>query len=458
MTRSKRTHWVPVLTLLALAGCARTGSPEPEPVALTPIADTDAEPFDATAVVDDAEDPAAADPVADERPGPVHADWRDDPHEDAVKRGLAWLASKQGNDGGWGQDAGADVDNREGVALEHSGNDVANTAMVALAMLRAGSLPGDGKYGAELSKALEFILARVEKAPDEGLAVTDKQGTQIQRKLGRYVDTFLATMVLTHVDRRMPDEKLNARVDAALKKCIAKIESNQQKDGSWNTDGWAPVISTSLASKSLWEAERNGREVRSEAFDKVDEYTKRNVAQSGAVAGAGAVADAGAGSVTSGAGARPATRIGGGGGAGGMAGGFGGSAGVQLYGLAQAVEQLSRTKKDREANDAVMKVAEAKIRDQRFVDGFGSMGGEEFISYHEPERQPGARTGGDAMDQVEHGHQGQADQAAEPGRQLGRPPLHHRPRGLHVGGGADPADRTDRGEGALACRASPRCC
>ena len=100
---------------------------------------------------------------------------------------------------------------------------------------------------------MDFIVARVEAAPAEGLGIKTKQGTQIQRKLGQYVDTFLATIVLTQVDGRMGDEAVAGRVHGALEKCVAKVESNQQKDGSWNTDGWAPVISTSLASRGLRE-------------------------------------------------------------------------------------------------------------------------------------------------------------------------------------------------------------
>ena len=49
-----------------------------------------------------------------------------------------WLASVQGADGGWGQDGGAASSARPGERLESSGNDVANTAVAALALLQAG--------------------------------------------------------------------------------------------------------------------------------------------------------------------------------------------------------------------------------------------------------------------------------------------------------------------------------
>ena len=82
----------------------------------------------------------------------------------------------------------------------------------------------------------------VEASPAEGLAITNRQGTQIQRKLGPYIDTFLTSMLLSQVDGTLSRE-LNARVRRALVKCVAKIEQSQLKDGSWNiSGGWAPIL------------------------------------------------------------------------------------------------------------------------------------------------------------------------------------------------------------------------
>src|SRR5262249_10441642 len=57
------------------------------------------------------------------------------------------------------------------------------------------------------------------------------------------------------------------------------------------------------------------------------------------------------------------------------------SAGVALYQSAQAIEQLSRTEKDREKNAPQIAAIKAQLADSRFVEGFGSVGGEEFFSY-----------------------------------------------------------------------------
>jgi hypothetical protein len=270
----------------------------------------------------------------------------------AIEKGARWLASVQGPDGGWGQDGGHTSYVRTGERLETSGNDVANTAVAALALRRAGR-----EYQANVERALEFILQRVEASPAQGLAVTDVQGTQIQRKLGPYIDTFLAAMLLAEVDGTLGKPALNARVRRGLEKSVAKIEQNQLNDGSWNVaGGWAPVLGTSIASRSLFEAEMKGVRVQDKVLKKAEAYTLQtlNAAPPPATA---------AGTVRIPAGAASA------------------SAGVALYQSAQALEQLSRTDADRRRNEKEIATIQRQMQDASFVAGFGSMGGEEFFSY-----------------------------------------------------------------------------
>ena len=62
-----------------------------------------------------------------------------DPRTVAVEKGLRWLVSVQGKDGGWGQDGGETSYVRQGENLESLGNDVANTAVAAEALLHTGN-------------------------------------------------------------------------------------------------------------------------------------------------------------------------------------------------------------------------------------------------------------------------------------------------------------------------------
>jgi Squalene-hopene cyclase C-terminal domain len=269
----------------------------------------------------------------------------------AIAKGAKWLASVQGKDGGWGQDGGETSYVRQGEHLESNGNDVANTAVAALALRRAGK-----QYQPEINRAIDFIMRNVENSPQEGLTVTRVNGTQIQRKLGPFIDTFLTSMLLSEIDGNMQTSSENLRVRKALEKCVAKIQSNQQGDGSWNiAGGWAPILGTSMASRSLFVAKEKGVKVEDRVMARADKYTVDSLdvrASAGGSGGGGRVAAA-----------TPA------------------AAGVPLYQSAQALEQLSRTEKDRKTNAPQIAAIKTQLGNAQFVNGFGSMGGEEFFSY-----------------------------------------------------------------------------
>jgi hypothetical protein len=274
----------------------------------------------------------------------------------AVDKGARWLASTQGADGGWGQDSGGAAFARPGERLESSGNDVANTAVAALALLQAGR-----QYEPHVERALAFVLRRIEASPAGGLAITDRQGTQIQRKLGPYIDTFLASMLMAQIDGRASTPALNARVRKALQKTVAKIETHQKPDGSWNlAGGWAPVLGTSMASRSLFEARQKGVAVDPAVLKRAEAYTVSALSSP----------------------ALPATRAAGGGiAARAVDVAPAEAAGVALYQQAQALEQLSRTAADRAQNARQISAIQRRLDNAAFVGGFGSMGGEEFFSY-----------------------------------------------------------------------------
>jgi len=256
----------------------------------------------------------------------------------SVDKGLAWLASVQGSDGGWGQDGGGTSLVRQGERLESQGNDVANTAVALMAFTRNGHTPDRGAYRDNVRRGLEFLLLSIEAAPSQTLAVTNIKDTQIQRKLGPYIDTFFSSMLLSDLDGKVQHPQISRRIRTALTKTVAKIQANQAKDGSWNqAGGWAPILGTSIASRSLSVAAAKGISVNAEVLARVDEYTKSSVAPS----------------------ASP----------------------VAIYKGAQELEQLSRTEADRRRNAAQISEIKTKLADTSYVGGFGSMGGEEYFSY-----------------------------------------------------------------------------
>ncbi len=353
------------------------------------------------------------------------------PLADFTQKGLAYLAGQQNTDGGWGQGGGwrtASQGGRVEGADVKDPSDVGNTCVAVLSLVRSGSLPAAGEYAAHVTKGIDYICTNVERADRQSIWVTDVRDTQLQSKIGQYVDTFLAALVLSELKGKVPADKGGSRIDAACRKVIAKIESNQKEDGTFaGNGGWASVLSQGLASKALNRAVQNGVSVRAEVL-------KRDFAQAeGQLAAAGAVAVPVAdGSSPSGEeSAKPvekpkvikdgesiaesAGRGSGFAGRGGLASG-GADAGVQLYSLsanasrvadlkisqdkdrkraarvltsetsskeekAQASEQLREfdrvAETQKQATDGLIK----RLDDKQFIAGFGNNGGEEFLSH-----------------------------------------------------------------------------
>src|SRR5438876_3586266 len=196
------------------------------------------------------------------------------PLSEVVDKGLAYLISQQNENGGWGQGGG--WRSSKGGRTPESANvedppDVASTCMATLALLRAGHTPKEGKYAKNVVKAIEFICGHIEKSDPKSLYVTDIRDTQVQTKIGPYVDTFLASLVLAEMKGRMPDDKSEKRMIVALNKTIGKIEDNLKADGTFEgNNGWASVLSQGLCSKGLNRARQAGVQVKDETLARAD--------------------------------------------------------------------------------------------------------------------------------------------------------------------------------------------
>lgn len=329
-----------------------------------------------------------------------------------VSRGLAWLAAHQQPDGGWSQGEASAAGYREGEVGDKS--NVADTCMAALALLRAGNTPAQGVYAANIVKAAAFVCGQIERASQDGLFVTDIRGTRVQSKLGQYIDTFAAALLLAELKDKIPDPALRIRVNAALDKTLAKIQKNQKEDGRWadEHDGWASVLCQSVATKAVNVAAQNGAAVDPKVVDRARQFAAKN--QSALAAGGGKDGAAGVELY-----ARSASL-----------GAFQDSANTNAprkeelgrrqdetsraadeaqkrYAAAAAQpatqpERLASLKRDADTatgqaqevqgqlaaithNEVELKRAQqdvvARLDDKQFVAGFGSNGGEEFLSY-----------------------------------------------------------------------------
>ena len=338
-----------------------------------------------------AKEPAQRTAEAQREPKPETKTAARSPDE-ALRAGLEYLRKQQQSDGGWGQGGGwrqgrdQQGGRVEGANVEDPA-DLGNTCVSLVALLRAGDSPTQGENRDAARKAFEFICRHIEKADDASLYVTPVRDTQLQVKIGTYVDTFLAGWALSEMKGRVADEDAEKRRAAALDKVVAKIERNQKDDGSFaENKGWAAVLSQGLCSKALNSAARSGTKVSAQALDKDQ---KQNLAGLDVAKG-----DFSAPTTA----AEPS------------------SAGISLYreaaklgGLrektksnvarkveaqkriadpaapapekARAQEELKQFAADDQASEVAQKAVAGKLGDSRYVAGFGNNGGEEFLSY-----------------------------------------------------------------------------
>jgi hypothetical protein len=229
--------------------------------------------------VSKAEDKPAADPPKPAARAAAPA-VKPKPLGETAKKGLEYLVKQQHENGGWGQGGGwrtAEQGGRVEGAQVQDPPDVGNTAITVLALVRAGNTPKEGPYAKNVARGVAFICGHIEKADDKSLYVTDVKGTQIQSKIGPYVDTFLAALVLSELKGKMGDEKNEKRMILALNKTVAKMEKNQQKDGTFvGNTAWASVLSQGLANKGFARAAQMGALRDDKALAKVADQVAAN--------------------------------------------------------------------------------------------------------------------------------------------------------------------------------------
>jgi putative NIF3 family GTP cyclohydrolase 1 type 2 len=286
--------------------------------------------------------------------------------------------------------------------------------MAVMALDRAGSTPSTGLYKDTVYKAVNFVCDQIERSDADSLYVTDLRGTRTQMKLGNYIDTFFAAQMLSELKSHMPTDAASQRVNDALAKVIHKIEKNQQENGQWANKGWATTLAQAAAAKSINAAAANGVVVNEQVRQRAEEFARADFRGGNTAGGGGGGATAGVPGVITGAAidssairAEPFS---------GPVSGSAGDAGVKLYssGSQIAAMQASKSVNDSrraryedltkspttspaarkeavdmlarfDANDRDLAAAQHQVvansGDSRFIAGFGSNGGEEFLSY-----------------------------------------------------------------------------
>jgi hypothetical protein len=120
----------------------------------------------------------------------------------ALERGLAWMARTQGSQGNW------------------ESNDLGLVSLGALAFLSAGHMPGRGKYGDNVDRALKYVVKNAK--PSGLLNIADAQ-----RDLYNH---GLAAFVLGQAYGMTDDSQIGKTLEKSLK----LIANTQCDDGGWD--------------------------------------------------------------------------------------------------------------------------------------------------------------------------------------------------------------------------------
>jgi prenyltransferase beta subunit len=194
----------------------------------------------------------------------VERDPRDDPERTAaemitdsaqqtIDRGLAFLASRQQDDGSFGPGG--------------YNRDVAVSALAGMAMMAGGSTPGRGPYGAEVDLSLQYIL---ENAQDSGYINAPGSGSHGPMYGHGFATLFLAECY---------GMSQRSDVREKLSRAVHLIVNTQNQEGGWRyhpTRREADISVTICQVMALRAARNAGIQVPAEVIDKTIEYVKRS--------------------------------------------------------------------------------------------------------------------------------------------------------------------------------------
>ncbi len=182
----------------------------------------------------------------------------------AIDRGLAALAQGQNADGSFTDRGGG-------------GTAAGITGLAGLALMSAGHQPGRGKYGKNVSRAVDYITALAGGANPGFLTSNDGGfGGRMSQPSAMYSHGF-ASLFVAEVCGMMPEEQRQKRVRGVLEQATAFSVAAQNKEGGWRYQPRADFadVSVTVALMMALRAARNaGVFVRKSVIRAGSEYIR----------------------------------------------------------------------------------------------------------------------------------------------------------------------------------------
>ncbi|MCX7704209.1 MAG: hypothetical protein N2234_08980, partial [Planctomycetota bacterium] len=176
----------------------------------------------------------------------------------AVERALSYLASRQEEDGSFKETIGRKSSD---YYIGHYDKNIGVTALAAMAFMAWGHLPGEGKYGGNVERALNFILDNI-----------DENGF-ISYSGSRMYEHAFATLFLAEVYGMVHRDDLKDKLCAA----VSAIERAQNRTGGWRympTSKDADISVTVCQVMALRAARNAGIAVDKNVITRAVEYVK----------------------------------------------------------------------------------------------------------------------------------------------------------------------------------------
>ncbi len=182
--------------------------------------------------------------------------------QDAIDAGLDYLAKHQNTDGSFG-------------TRNHQGS-VAVTSLSGLAFMAGGHQPGRGRYGKNVTKAVEYVLSREDRQQTPGFLNNSFNRGPFHH--GPMYSHGFGTLFLAEVYGMVNNMRLKDDLRGTLDRAVKLIINSQNREGGWR---YKPVahdadISVTICQIMALRAARNaGLSVPKSVADKCVDYVKR---------------------------------------------------------------------------------------------------------------------------------------------------------------------------------------